>query len=110
MTFHDLNYKKQSEAIDTFFKKNKLKLAISSTARGIGGCILERAQENNVKALCIPHGTLSSGFDEKDKLYKKIISRAIIPDSNLKFVYIYIGTNLLNYGTHPYMARLIIIF
>ena len=52
--------------------KNKLKLAISSTARGIGGCILERAQENNVKALCIPHGTLSSGFDEKDKLYKKL--------------------------------------
>ncbi len=80
------NYKKQSEAIDTFFKKNKLKLAISSTARGIGGCILEKAQENNVKALCIPHGTLSSGFDEKDKLYKKIISRAIIPDSNIKFV------------------------
>ena len=79
------NYEKQADAINSLFKHYKLDLAVSNTARGMGGCILEKASENKVKTLCIPHGTLSGYFNEKDKLYKKIISQAIVPSFKNKF-------------------------
>lgn len=79
------NYSNLSKALNEMIKNIKPDMVITNISRGIGGCLLEQAKKNEIKSFCIPHGTLSSNYDKNDKLYKKIISDAIVPSSAIKF-------------------------
>lgn len=74
--FNNLN--NQIKSLDKIIKFHKISLGISNIARGVDGALLEVCKRENIKTLCIPHGTLSKHFNKYDKIYKKNISSAIL--------------------------------
>ena len=71
--FNDLNQKIFS--IKKFIKSNNFDLLISNIARGLDGSILDA--DIKEPTLLIPHGIISSAFNEDDKIYKKNIAEAV---------------------------------
>lgn len=74
----------QSRAIDSLFKKMKIKLVVTNFTKGIHGYFVDIAKKLNINSICIPHGTLSQNFNNYDKIYKETISEAVT-SSNCTF-------------------------
>ena len=72
-----IKLKTQSEAIDNFFKRIRIKLVITNLSKGVFGYFIDLAKKSNITSICIPHGTLAQSFDEYDRIYKDIISEAV---------------------------------
>jgi hypothetical protein len=62
-------------SIKKFIKSNNFDLLISNIARGLDGSILDA--DIKEPTLLIPHGIISSAFNEDDKIYKKNIAEAV---------------------------------
>lgn len=70
-----------SKSIDNFFSNVKIQLVITNFTKGIHGYFVDAAKINDIKSICIPHGTLSKNFNDYDKIYKNTISEAITSPS-----------------------------
>lgn len=102
-----LDLEQKNNALKGFLLKNDFSLALTNTARGIDGCIVEPLKNKNWPTICISHGTIAEKFDVYDELYKKIIAETVFNGGSKYFaIQSKIAKNALN--THKINGKSLI--
>ena len=78
LEYLSVNIKNKLTSVESILKNVKFDYYFSNSTRGVDGGLIELLNSRDTKTVCISHGTVSRAYNERDKIYKNIISESVL--------------------------------